>query len=205
MHEFPNIKSRKRKVRILQEEKMETFIKNEEKRKLNSKLRNSEDEDEDERVEIEEGKSNLKNNNVDITIHKKTRKLKRQERKQETDYFDLKDEIHVRNYLKTESEKNEKNEKNDKSEQNLKSNFRRKILETDVNNDLNNKINKNNKSIEFEIEEENKIEDSGMHLSEGYVYVYIASDNEVVKEAFAEFLKEFHSHIRGEKLLKGKS
>ena len=184
---------------MLQEEKMETFIKNEEKRKLNSKLRNSEEEDEDERVE---GKSNLKNNNVDITIHKKTRKLKRQERKQETDYFDLKDEIHVRNYLKTESEKNEKN---DKSDQNLKSNFRRKNLESDVNNDLNNKNNKNNKSIEFEIEEENKIEDSGMHLSEGYVYVYIASDNEVVKEAFAEFLKEFHSHIRGEKLLKGKS
>ena len=181
-------------MRILQEEKMETFIKNEEKRKLNFKLKNIDEENEEE-------KSNLKNNDVDINVHKKTRKLRRQERKQETEYFDLKDEIHVRNYLKTESEKNEKNEK---SEQNLKSNFRRKILETDVNYDLNNKNNKNNKnnnnnrSIEFEMEEENKIEDSGVHLSEGYVYVYIASDNEVVKEAFAEFLKEFHSHIRGE-------
>ena len=177
---------------------METFIKNEEKRKLNFKLKNIDEENEEE-------KSNLKNNDVDITIHKKTRKLRRQERKQETEYFDLKDEIHVRNYLKTESEKNEKNEK---SEQNLKSNFRRKILETDVNYEINNKNNKNNnnndnnKSIEFEMEEENKIEDSGVHLSEGYVYVYIASDNEVVKEAFAEFLKEFHSHIRGENLYK---
>ena len=195
MLEFPNIKSRKRKVRKLQEEKMDNFIKKEERRKLNFDLKDSDGEDENENVENEEQKLDFKANNADIKMKKRTRKLKRQEKKTENDFFELKDEVHVRNYF-IETEKSKKNERK------LKSNLRRNILETDTNNDLNNKnnsINFNNKSIEFEIEMENKIEDSGVHLSEGFVYVYIASDNEVVKEAFAEFLKEFHSHIRGTK------
>ena len=172
---------------------MDNFIKKEERRKLNFDFKDSDGEDENENVENEEQKLDFEADNADIKMKKRTRKLKRQEKKTENDFFELKDEVHVRNYL-IETEKSKKNERK------LKSNLRRNILETNTSNDLNNKnnlINFNNKSIEFEIEMENKIEDSGVHLSEGYVYVYIASDNEVVKEAFAEFLKEFHSHIRG--------
>ena len=113
------------------------------------------------------------------------------------------DEKHVRNYLREKNRKNNNNDKNESIKQEKQTNLRRKLSEEEIRFE-NNIKNKNNNSTDMEKEVENKVEDSGIHLSEGFVYIYIASDNEIVKEAFAEYLKEYNPNIRGKYVIEYK-
>ena len=53
-----------------------------------------------------------------------------------------------------------------------------------------------NKKNNKEVEKEEVFK--GTHTKGGNIYVYVASDNEEVKEAFVSFLDNYHPQIRGE-------
>ena len=58
-----------------------------------------------------------------------------------------------------------------------------------------NKIEQKDKEKDKEVEKEEVFK--GTHMKGGNIYVYVASDNEEVKEAFVSFLDNYHPQIRG--------
>jgi hypothetical protein len=59
-----------------------------------------------------------------------------------------------------------------------------------------NKEEQKDKNRDEDVEKEEVFK--GTHTKGGNIYVYVASDNEEVKEAFVSFLDNYHPQIRGE-------
>ena len=131
----------------------------------------------------------------------------------------IRDENHVRRYLldkETAKIKIDEKKRNDKilrdsvEEKNFKKIERnlkgRKLNDVDkeaakeVEKEVENETAKVHEEVEKEILIENKEEDGGVHLSDGTTFIFIASDNELVKEAFAKYIKTHYPKIKGKQV-----
>ena len=221
---MPNIEKSKKRIRKLQEEKMENFVLREkernERRKLSQEKNHIQNENESEDVFENNQKSNSDRKNRKLKDRKKTGN--NVENSMENNFENteeklrIKDENHVRRYLlekETEKIKIEEKRINDKKlrdsvkdknfkkfDRNLKG---RKLNDVDkeaakeVEKEVENETAKVHEEVEKEILIENKEEDGGVHLSDGTTFIFIASDNELVKEAFAKYIKTHYPKIKG--------
>ena len=209
VEQLPGILQNSQKSRKLHEQKLRNFMKQEKQRKLQKSEKNRETEIED--LNLKEFEKNVSAKKS----RKNTRKLK-SESGFLTDIEEIENQ-YVRDYLRirkllSENEDEEvgqgnRNNINDENNHNLKysvnksNSQKKKSLKRRTE-----EIEKTQEKAQEEIKEEEKekievkINEetfSGVHSNSEKIFVYIASDNEIVKEAFADYMTGYHPQIRG--------
>ena len=209
VEQLPGILQNSQKSRKLHEQKLRNFMKQEKRRKLQNSVKNRQTVIED--LNTEEFEKNV--------TAKKSRKNARK-LKSESGYLtdiEEKENQYVRGYLRIRKLLSE-NEEEEVEQENINN------INDENNHNLKYSVNKSNsqkkKSLKRRTEEIEKTQEkaqedikeeekekievkineetfSGVHSNSEKIFVYIASDNEIVKEAFADYMAGYHPQIRG--------